>query len=226
MTYSVIIPIFNEERTLQRLLDRLEKIINENIEIIIVDDGSNDNTQNILKKNNNFTILRNEINKGKGASIKRAIKSACNQNIILIDGDLEIDLNDIPWLIDKYEKSNNDVLTGIRWNKYSQFKLEINTIGNYLINALFNLLYKTKFSDVLCCLKILDINLIRSLNIRSNGFNIEIETMAKLVLKKSKIEEVDINYTRRSINDGKKLKISDGWGIIWSMIKLKIINQL
>ena len=79
---------------------------------------------------------------------------------------------------------------------------------------------------MLCCLKILDINLIKSLNIRSNGFNIEIETMAKLVLKKSRIEEVDINYTRRSINDGKKLKISDGWGIIWSMIKLKINNQL
>jgi len=225
MTYTLIIPIYNEERTLPTLLNKLHKLNKENIEIIIVDDGSNDNTQKILSKNNQFFVLRNKINKGKGFSINKGIKYANNQNIILIDGDLEIDIEDIPKLIFQFEKSNIDVLTGIRWNKNSYFKLEINTIGNYLINHLFNILYNTKLSDVLCCVKILDTNLIKSLNIQSKGFSVEIEIMAKLVLKNFTIEEFDVNYIRRSFDEGKKLKISDGWDVIWTLIKLKLLSR-
>lgn len=225
MTYTIIVPIYNEERTLPKLLNKLQKINNDNIEIIIVDDGSNDDTQNILINNGLFIILRNQVNKGKGASIKKGLKSANNQNIILIDGDLEIDVEDIPRLIDKYEKNDKDVLTGIRWDTTTHFRLEINTIGNYFINSLFNLLYRTKLNDVLCCVKILDINLIKSLDISSHGFSIEIETMAKLVLNNSTIEETKTNYIRRSMKEGKKLKISDAWNIIWVMIKLKLLKS-
>tara|TARA_B100001250_G_C19560702_1_gene683169 strand:- start:125 stop:799 length:675 start_codon:yes stop_codon:yes gene_type:complete len=224
MTYTLIIPIYNEERTLPTLLNKLYKLNNKDIEIIIIDDGSNDNTQNILSKNNLFVSLRNKLNKGKGASIKKGILSAKNQNIIIIDGDLEIDIEDIPKLIDIFEKSNNDVMTGVRWRKNSDFRFEINTIGNYLINSLFNLLYSTNLNDVLCCVKIINTNLIKSLDIQSEGFSIEIETMAKLVLNKLNIEEIDITYNRRTANEGKKLKISDGWGIIWTMIKIKIFG--
>ena len=224
MTYTLIIPIYNEERTLPTLLNKLYKLKNKNIEIIIIDDGSNDNTQNILIGNDSFLILRNELNKGKGASIKKGILSAKNQNIILIDGDLEIDIEDVPKLIHSFEKSNNDVITGVRWRKNSDFKFEINTVGNYLINSLFNLLYSTNLNDVLCCVKIINTDLIKSLNIQSKGFGIEIETMAKLVLNKLNIEEIDIAYNRRTAKEGKKLKISDGWSIIWTMIKIKMFD--
>ena len=225
MTYTLIIPIYNEERTLPTLLNKLYKLKNKNIEIIIIDDGSNDNTQNILIGNDSFIILRNELNKGKGASIKKGILSAKNQNIILIDGDLEIDIEDVPKLIHSFEKSNNDVITGVRWRKNSDFKFEINTVGNYLINSLFNLLYSTNLNDVLCCVKIINTDLIKSLNIQSKGFGIEIETMAKLVLNKLNIEEIDIAYNRRTAKEGKKLKISDGWSIIWIMLKLRFLND-
>ena len=224
MTYTLIIPIYNEERTLPTLLNKLYKLKNKNIEIIIIDDGSNDNTQNILSGNDLFLILRNESNKGKGASIKKGILSAKNQNIILIDGDLEIDIEDVPKLIHSFEKSNNDVITGVRWRKNSDFKFEINTVGNYLINSLFNLLYSTNLNDVLCCVKIINTDLIKSLNIQSKGFGIEIEIMAKLVLNKLNIEEIDIAYNRRTAKEGKKLKISDGWSIIWTMIKIKMFD--
>ena len=225
MTYTLIIPIYNEERTLPVLLNKLYNLNNNNIEIIIVDDGSNDNTQNILSKNDLFVILRNKINIGKGASIKKGVKSANNQNIILIDGDLEIDIDQIPRLINKYEKSDKDVLSGIRWNKNSNFKLEINALGNFFINSLFNILYKTNLKDVLCCVKILNTDLLKSLDIQSNGFSIEIETIAKLLLRNFTIEEVHINYIRRSLDQGKKLKISDGWIIVWTMIKLKLLKE-
>tara|TARA_B100001250_G_scaffold411991_1_gene442033 strand:- start:1023 stop:1715 length:693 start_codon:yes stop_codon:yes gene_type:complete len=225
MTYTLIIPIYNEERTLSTLLNKLYKISNHNIEIIIVDDGSNDNTKKILSKNDIYKYIRNKINKGKGASIKKGIESAKNQNIILIDGDLEIDIENIPRLIDKFERSKKDVLTGIRWDKNSNFRLEINTIGNYLINSLFNLFYSSNFNDVLCCVKILNKSLMKSLDIQSKGFSIEIETMAKLVLNKQSIEEIDITYNRRTKGEGKKLKISDSWGIIWTMIKIKFLTK-
>ena len=224
MNYSLIIPIYNEGHTLQLLLNKLDKLKNDNIEIIIVDDGSNDNTQDILNENGLFIIFKNKINSGKGASIKRGIKLANNQNIILIDGDLEIDIDQIPKLIKKYEKSDKDVLAGIRWNKNSNIKFEINALGNFFINSLFNVLYRTNLNDVLCCVKILNTNLLKSLDIQSNGFSIEIETTAKLLLRNHTIEEATINYIRRSFNQGKKLKISDGWIIIWAMIKSKLFK--
>ena len=224
MNYSLIIPIYNEGHTLQLLLNKLDKLKDNNIEIIIVDDGSNDNTKDILNENGLFIILKNKINIGKGASIKKGIKSANNQNIILIDGDLEIDIDQIPRLIKEYEQSDKDVLAGIRWKKNSDIKFEINAIGNFFINSLFNLLYKTNLNDVLCCVKIINTNLLKSLDIRSNGFSIEIETTAKLLLRNRTIEEATINYIRRSFDQGKKLKISDGWIITWTMIKLKLFK--
>jgi glycosyltransferase involved in cell wall biosynthesis len=224
MNYSLIIPIYNEGHTLQLLLNKLNKLNNDNMEIIIVDDGSDDNTQDILNENGLFIILKNKINSGKGASIKKGIKSANNQNIILIDGDLEIDIDQIPTLIKEYEQSDKDVLTGIRWNKNSNIKLEINALGNFFINSLFNFLYKTNLNDVLCCVKILNTNLLKSLDIQSNGFSIEIETMAKLLLRNHSFDEATINYFRRSFDQGKKLKISDGWIITWAMIKLRLFK--
>jgi len=224
MNYSIIIPIYNEERSLPSLLDKLEKIPNE-IEVIIVDDGSNDQTDIILSNYHNFTILQNKSNIGKGASIKKGVESASNQNIILMDGDLEIDIDDIPKLITRFENNNNDALVGIRWLKNDYHSFEINRIGNYLINSFFNLLYNSSLNDVLCCVRILDVNLFKSLDIQSNRFSIEVETMAKLVLKGLIIEEVIIRYNRRTLDEGKKLKISDSWNIIWTIIKLKLFTK-
>lgn len=224
MTYTLIIPIYNEERTLPTLLTKLDKL-NEEFEIIIIDDGSNDNTNSILTNNNKIVIIKNETNLGKGASIRKGVNSSTNKNIILMDGDLEVNIDDIPRLINKFERINIDVLVGKRWGKNEKLILEINTIGNYIINYLFNFFYNSKLSDVLCCVKILDKHLFKSLDIQSNGFSIEIETMAKLVLRGSIIEEVNIEYARRTHKEGKKLKISDSLNIIWTMISLKLLSK-
>ena len=221
MTYSLIIPIYNEIRTLPLLLNKL-KDLNPNIETIIIDDGSDDGSEILLSKIKNFKILRNESNLGKGESIKRGVFHARNDIAILMDGDLEVDIGNIPTLIKNYEKGKTDVLVGIRWEK-SSLTFEINTLGNYLINYIFNILYQSNLHDVLCCVKILEINLFKSLNILSSGFSIEVETMAKLVLRDLKIEEVKIRYKRRTANEGKKLKLSDSWDIIYKMFTLRFL---
>ena len=173
---------------------------------------------------NQFTIIWNEFNLGKGASIRKGVDSASNQNIILMDGDLEVDIDDIPKLITRFENENIDALVGVRWKENSDLNFDINTLGNYLINGLFNLLFKSNLNDVLCCIKILSLNQFKSLNIQSNGFSIEVETMAKLVLRNLMVEEINIQYHRRTTEEGKKLKISDSWNIIWTMIKLKFYS--
>ncbi len=195
------------------------------IEIIIIDDGSDDGTKEILKDNNQFIIKRNEINLGKGASIKKGIELASNKNVILMDGDLEVDISDIPKLISKFEHSDSQVLTGVRWQDKKKTKdYSLNLIGNFVINIFFNLLFNTNFKDVLCCLKILKLKHFNLLNIQSQDFSIEVEIMAKLVLNKFTINEQSVNYNRRTIQEGKKLKFSDSWSIFSTMLKLRYGN--
>ena len=223
MTYSIIIPLYNEKRTLPILLQKLNKL-DKNIEIIIIDDGSTDGTKALLKNNQNLKVIINKCNMGKGFASLAGIYSAINENIILYDGDLEVDIEDIPRLITIFEKQKCDVLVGTRWIS-DDFFLSINYIGNALINTLFNMLYKSNLNDVLCCVKILKKETFKSLQVKSQRFSFEAETMAKIVLNNLSIKEVQIKYSRRTVKEGKKLKLSDGWMIIWNIVKLKFNNR-
>ena len=221
MTYSIIITIYNEKKILPDLIKKLKKL-DKTIQIIIVDDGSDDGSENMINNSLPFTIVKNKINKGKGYSIIKALNYIKNQYTILIDGDLEIDIEDIPIYISLHEKSNYDVLSGVRWNEDNDNIFQINRLGNYFINGLFNILFASNIKDVLCCLKILDSKLLKSLDLSSQSFSIEVETMAKLIKRKKTIEEININYKRRSNREGKKIKILDAFDIIKKMVSLKI----
>ena len=221
MNYSLIIPIYNEEQSIEKLLAQINKI-DKNIEIIIVNDGSTDDTKVALGKLDTINVINHFKNKGKGAAIITAVKYATNDNIILMDGDLEINLNCIPSLIEKYEFLDNHVILGSRWNKKRKNENNINTYGNFLFNFLFNFLYNTQITDVLCCVKVLKKSLFNSINLKSQGFSIEAEIMSKLAINKTRFYEVYVTYNRRTNKDGKKLKISDGWSILWQMLANKI----
>ena len=221
MNYSLIIPIYNEGHSLNKLLKQLRKF-DSSIEIIIIDDGSNDNTKSILENQSPFKVIRHQKNLGKGASVTSGINNANHENIILMDGDLEVEMNCILDGMKVYENYYpNVVINGCRWNDKSNSGFNINTIGNYIINYIFNKLYKTNVKDVLCCVKIFDKEFFNSLNITSKSFSIEIEIMSKLALRRKKIDEIDVVYNRRSSNDGKKLRITDAWEILWKMFEIR-----
>jgi|TARA_B110000495_G_C22989636_1_gene582590 dolichol-phosphate mannosyltransferase len=224
MSYSLVIPVYNEGRLLNNLLENL-KALDQQIEIIIVDDGSNDETQKILSKIKDHTIVTNTHNNGKGSAIKNGVKVAKNENIILFDGDLEIKIESISELIQKYEKDAFSPITGIRWGKNENLNFELNRLGNYFINNFFNIIYQSDFNDVLCCVKIINKNLFNSLNLLSNGFDIEVEIMAKLINKNVMIREAPVNYNRRTVEEGKKLKISDSLKILKKIILVKIAKK-
>jgi len=226
MSYSIIIPVYNEIFTLPKLIKNLQKLDND-IQIIIVDDGSDDGSDKILKKHaKKIDIIQNESNLGKGSSIVLGVEIARNQNIILIDGDLEIEIDCIPNLIVEYEKNNYTTLIGYRWDNKDGINFELNRFGNYIINSLFNLLYFSSIKDVLCCVRIIKSDLIRSLNLNSKRFSIEVETLGKLVLHKKKIIQSKVHYNRRTKQQGKKLKMSDAWRIITVMLYNKFLHKI
>lgn len=224
MNYSLIIPIYNEEKTLKTLIEQL-KYFSQFVEVIIINDGSCDQTETILKKQKRFKVLHNTTNKGKGYSILKGVKNASNENIILMDGDLEVHLDCINQLIEKYESSGYHVINGNRWNNKLKTKKNLNNYGNNFFNQIFNLLYDTQLKDILCCAKVLNKQLFHSLKLNSRGFSIEVEIMSKLALSGVKISEINVPYKRRSNAQGKKLKISDGWEILFKMIKIRFAGN-
>ncbi len=220
MSFSIIIPVYNEEKTLNELICQLKKI-DDKTEIIIINDGSTDKTGSILGKHKFFKSIHNPKNIGKGFSIISGIKYAKNENIILMDGDLEISLRCIPDIINQFNSKQKYILVGSRWKKEIETGWNINKLGNIFINYVFNILYNTNLNDVLCCVKVLNRNLINKLDLKSDGFSIEIEIMAKLALMNQNFYEFDIDYKRRKNSEGKKLKISNGWEIMWKMLELR-----
>jgi len=224
MTYSLIIPLYNEIIVLPELLKELQKL-DKNIQIIIIDDGSYDGTSDLLNKHSDkFHIIKNNNNIGKGASIRKGINFASCKNIITMDGDLEINIGDLPIIIKRFENSNDDVLLGTRWEKNYKLPFEINRIGNFIINSIFNIFYQTNFADVLCCLKIIDTEAIKSFNLDSDRFSIEVEIMAKIVLNNLSYREEIVSYKRRNINQGKKLKMSDSYDIILKIFRTRFVS--
>ena len=221
MPYSLIIPIYNEENKIPRLLDDLQSLDSE-AQIIIVDDGSIDETDTILKSASGIDIMTMENNQGKGAAIRAGLTRVEKELVIIMDGDLEICVDDIPTLLQYFVGNNKSMaVVGVRWEDNQKGKFSINELGNRFLNGCFNRLFGTSFKDILCCFKAMPTDLIKSFKLKNKGFGIETEIMANLVLKNIQLQEVKIRYNRRNRNQGKKLRIFDAWGILFTMLKLK-----
>ena len=220
--YSLIIPLFNEKDSLPLLIEKIKNLPN-NIEPLIINDGSDDGSEEFMIDRDKIKFIQNDKNRGKGFSIIKGIKLSKEENIILMDGDHEIDLEEIPSILKIFEQSNSGVIIGKRWNENKIMNINnINDFGNYVINSLFNLMYSTNFNDILCCLKVIKKDRIVNLKLISNGFEIESEIMSKLALGNDSIKEIFINYKRRGKEDGKKLKLFHAWKIIWTIVNIKV----
>ena len=221
MPYSLIIPIFNEQSTLPQLLDDLQSV-HQDAQIIIIDDGSTDETDTILKNASGIDAIAQATNQGKGAAIRVGLARVEKDLVIIMDGDLEVSVDDIPALLQYFEENNNSMaVIGVRWKGNQKRSLSINDLGNKFLNICFNFLFSTSFTDILCCFKAMPKDLIKSFELHSQGFGIETEIMANIASKNIPFQEVKIHYNRRDSKQGKKLQISDGWEILFTMLKFK-----
>jgi len=215
MKISVIIPVFNEEKFVLQTLEEVNKQKkNFNLEVIIIDDFSTDNTLRIIEDNPNLfdKFIKNEKNYGKGKSIILGIKEATGDLILLQDCDLEYDPEEYKKLIEPFTKYDADVVLGSRF-KGSGAKRIIyftNHIANKFLTFLANLLLNRNFSDIETGYKVIKKKKLDLIKLEQNRFGIEIELIMKLSRIDSKIYEIGINYNGRTYNDGKKIKFIDG----------------
>ncbi len=230
---SVILPAYNEEKYLKKIINKIKKVNfkkkNYKYDIIVVDDGSTDNSKEILKGIKGIKLLTQK-NYGKGRAVQNGIKLSKADYILIQDADLEYFPNDIPKMLNKI-KTNKQAIYGSRYLplKYGIFprKIKNQTYGpffaNIILMLLFWLLYGQKISDLLTGYKLYERDFFKKNKIKTNGFETDHEISAKLVKEKYKIIEVPVKYNPRSIADGKKINFFDGLKAIKTIILFRFL---
>ncbi|HET7170557.1 MAG TPA: glycosyltransferase family 2 protein [Gaiellales bacterium] len=221
---SVLIPVYNEERTLERLLDAVEERP-EVSELVIVDDGSTDATPEILSGRDfkvPAQVIRHERNRGKGAALRTAIAAATGDVALVQDADLEYDPAEFPLLLAPIERGRAEVVYGSRsFAAHSAYSFWF-VIGNKMVTLWTNVLFNSYLSDMETCYKLMPLSVWRSLDLRSDGFDIEPEITAKLLKSGRRIYEVPISYAARGRVEGKKLTWRDGVMALWTLSRIRV----
>lgn len=225
MKLSIIIPIYNEERTLQAILDKIQSIdLNDTIhkEIIAVNDGSTDNSAKILEEyrnHKNFKLFHLKNNQGKTAALVKGIENATGDIIVIQDADLEYDPSQIPNLIQPILENKAPVVYGSRFKgKISQMKA-INRFANVTSNLVFSLIYPCKITDINTCYKAFRSEIIKDITITSSDFTFETEVTAKIINRGHTIIEIPIEYVARTVSYGKKINWRKALMMFWGIIK-------
>ncbi len=238
MKLSIIIPVYNEENTVIKLLDRLKKENTPNIkkEIIVVDDGSIDSTPTLLQKyiktNKSIKLLKHDKNSGKGSAVKTGIKKATGDYILIQDADLEYHPKYIKDLVKPILENKAKVVYGTRIKRAPNLKDEEKTsqfllhyLGNRFLSLITSILYKQWITDMETCYKLFPKKAMNNIKLNARGFELEPEVTAKLLKKGYKILEIPIKASPRGYNEGKKINtIRDGSIALWSLIKYRFIN--
>lgn len=229
MKISIIIPCYNEYKTINSILDKVINLSDFNKEIVIVDDFSTDGTKEVLQKikdSNEIKTYYNEKNFGKGYCIRKGIEKSTGDIIIIQDADLEYDPSDIPKLINPIKNGNADVVYGSRFIGSAEKRVLFywHSLGNKFLTTLSNMFSNLNLTDMECCYKAFKSEVIRDINLKENRFGFEPEVTAKISKKDIKIYEVGIKYFGRKYSEGKKITWIDGFRAIYCIIFYSLFN--
>ena len=228
MKLSVIIPVFNEKDTIEAVIHRVREIdVGMKKEIVIVDDGSQDGTQDVLK-NLDFPEIKvffHSQNQGKGAAIHTGFSNARGDIILIQDADLEYDPSEYPTLLKPILDGRADVVYGSRFLGGPHRVLFFwHYVGNKLLTTLSNMLSNLNLSDMETCYKVIKKDLLDRITLKSKRFGFEPEITIKLAKLKAKIYEVPISYSGRDYSEGKKIGWKDGIAAIYHLIRYKFFK--
>ena len=229
MKISIIIPCFNEEKTISLVINKILTNYKGEKEIIVIDDCSNDKTREILKsdlENKIDKLIFNEKNYGKGFSIRKGINIANGDVILIQDADLEYDPSDYNKLLKPIEKGVADVVYGSRFLGGEEKRVLYfwHTLGNKFLTIFSNMFSNLNLTDMEVGYKLFKSNIIKDINLVEDRFGFEPEVTAKIAKKKVRLFEVGISYYGRKYEDGKKITWKDGISAIRCIIKYNLFK--
>lgn len=229
MKLTVVIPCFNESKTIEAIIDSVNASPYANKEIIVVDDGSTDGTAEKLKSSIENSgrvskVLYHDINQGKGASLREGIQAATGEIVIIQDADLEYDPNEYSRMIDPILNNRADVVFGSRFLGGDAHRVLYfwHRIGNGLLTLLSNIFTNLNLTDIECCYKVFRREMIQKIQIEENRFGCEPEIVAKIAKTKCRIYEVGISYYGRTYEEGKKINWKDGFRALYCILKYNL----
>lgn len=230
MKLSVVIPCYNEVKTLKAVVDKVRGSPVEDIEIVIIDDASTDRTQELLKKVIEplvSKVIYHERNMGKGAALRSGFKAATGDVIVVQDADLEYDPHELALLMEPIMSGKADVVFGSRFMGGRPHRVVYfwHMLGNRFLTILSNVFTNINLTDMETCYKMFRAEVIKSINIKENRFGFEPEITAKIARGNYRIYEVGISYYGRTYDEGKKIGWKDGIRAIYAILKYNIWNR-
>jgi len=224
MKLSVVIPVYNESRTIEPLLDAVAASPVQEKEIIVVDDFSSDGTRELLPQlaAKYSRLVLHEKNQGKGAAIRTGLKESTGDVVIIQDADLEYDPNDYPRLLEPIEAGRADVVYGSRFLDKAGFRHaphRMNRLANRGLTVFSNLLSGFRLSDMETCYKMMRREIVIKITLEENRFGFEPEITAKLAKLKVRLLEIPIAYNGRRHDEGKKIGWKDGFRTLYAIVK-------
>jgi len=230
MKLSIIIPCFNEDKTIKTIIGKVLQFNLYEKELIIVDDCSTDNSQEIItklaKENSIIKYFFLEKNLGKGAALKKGFKEATGDIILTQDADLEYDPKDYPTLLKPFEETDADIVYGSRFigGQYVRLHYFWHYLANKILTFVTNILANLNMTDMETGYKVFKRSVIQSINIKEKSFGIEPEITLKLAKKKFIFYEVPVSYKGRSYEEGKKITLKDAFIAIYCIIKYRFFD--
>ena len=226
---TILIPIFNEINTLEKILQKIEDapLCRLEKEIILIDDFSTDGSREIVEKlGEKYKTFFHEKNLGKGAALRTGFEQATGDILVIQDADLEYEPNDYEPLIKLILDDKADVVYGSRLSggKPSRSFMFTHLLGNKFLTLLTNVLYNTTLTDMETCYKAFKTSFIKDIKIKSDRFDFEPEITAKVLKKGARLYELPISYYGREYHEGKKITWKDGLQAIWTLIKYRVVD--